>query len=84
MELSLKNHTGKKLSSNNYFFLIGDQKQATLQFKEMQKEMLRLNAKYTYGNYYRIYPEMINKAGVRYESDIQIPCAEGFGERNTE
>ena len=46
--------------------------------------MLRLNAKYTYGNYYRFYPEMINKAGVRYESDIQIPCAEGFGERNTE
>lgn len=84
VELSLKNHTGKKLSSNNYFFLIGDQKQATLQFKEMQKEMLRLNAKYTYGNYYRFYPEMINKAGVRYESDIQIPCAEGFGERNTE
>ncbi|MFI3322408.1 MAG: hypothetical protein R3Y50_07790 [Rikenellaceae bacterium] len=79
VELSLTDKDGKEISANEYFFLIGDQKEATLEFNKMNKEMLESSQEYTGGNYLRYYPEVLNEDGKTYESGTQIPRAKGFG-----
>ncbi|MFI3278233.1 MAG: hypothetical protein SNH28_05535, partial [Rikenellaceae bacterium] len=79
VELQLLGDKGEQLSSNEYFFLIGDQKSASAEFKKMGVEMQRNSQKYRYGNYYYFYPAMIDEDGESYQSGTEIPRAKGFG-----
>lgn len=78
VHLKLKNNTDEILSANEYLFLIGDQAEASAQFKEMRKAIVQKNSKYTYGNYYRFFPKMIREDGRDHQSDTQHPKAKGF------
>lgn len=81
IELALLDKNAKELSSNNYMFLIGDQATASKKFKEMGDAIRQRNGKYTYGNYYRFFPDMIRENGKDHQSDIQHPRAKGFPEK---
>lgn len=78
VHLNLKDKNDDLLSANEYMFLIGDQKAASVEFKEMQKRLTKKNSNYTYGNYYRFFPEMIRIDGKDHESDTQYPKAKGY------
>ena len=78
VELALNDDTGKLISNNNYFFLVGNQAQASAQFKEMGKRLVEKNSKYTYGNYYRFFDSMTRQNGQDYETDNEKPKAQGF------
>lgn len=78
IELTLLDKSGKQISHNDYFFLIGDQEKASAQFKKMGKTLINNNGKYTYGNYYRFFDDMTRRNGQDYKSGIQKPKAEGF------
>ncbi|MFY0627089.1 MAG: hypothetical protein JXR07_12390 [Reichenbachiella sp.] len=79
IELELKNKSGKVISANNYFFLIGDQKKDSERFKEWKQERLDLENKYgTYGSYYHYFDEMTGENGAKYQSGNQTPRASGF------
>ena len=82
VELTLTDKGGKEISTNKYFFLIGDQAEATKQFNEMNKKMSKSLREYTNGNYYRYYPAMIQTDGQNYNSEIEVPVAIGFGNAN--
>ncbi|MFI3333328.1 MAG: sugar-binding domain-containing protein [Rikenellaceae bacterium] len=79
VEMSLKDKSGKELSANEYFFLIGDQKEATKVMNEMNKEMGRDILKYTNGNYLRYFPSIVGDDGESWNSQTEIPRAKGYG-----
>lgn len=79
VELQLKDASGQLISSNDYFFLIGDQKEATKQFNAMRDERRVLESEYGYGNYYRFFDDMTGGQGKVYQSGTEIPRARGFG-----
>ncbi len=79
VELSLVDKHGGEISSNEYFFLIGDQAQATIEFNKMNKQMGESISKHTSGNYLRYYPAFVNEEGESYQSGTQTPRAKGFG-----
>ena len=79
VELSLKDKSGKELSANNYFFLIGDQKAATLRMNEMHKEEQKSISTYTNGNYMRYFPSLTQEDGANYNSQTEVPRAKGYG-----
>ncbi|MFI3248433.1 MAG: hypothetical protein R3Y39_04815 [Rikenellaceae bacterium] len=79
VEMSLTDKSGNELSKNNYFFLIGDQKEATLRMNEMNKEESESISKYTNGNYLRYFPAIVGEGGENYNSQIEIPRAYGYG-----
>ncbi len=79
VEMELKSKEGKIISSNNYFFLIGDQKAAAARFQEMKDERLKLENKYGgYGTYYFEFDELIREKNKDYQSGQDIPKARGF------
>lgn len=78
MELTLSDATGKQISRSDYLFLIGDQTAAKKQFKEWGVQLRAKNLKYTYGNYYRFFPELTREQGKDYQSDTEHPRASGF------
>ena len=77
-ELSLKDNVGQELSANDYMLLIGDKEKAAQKFKEMGEEIRARNSKYSYGNYHRFFPDMINENGKSYQSRTEVPRARGF------
>lgn len=79
VHLTLKNK--EVISENDYMFLIGDQKKASAHMKAMQKEMMGRVREYTYGNYLRFFPSMVNQDGANRESDMQTPRAVGFPQK---
>ncbi len=79
VEMSLKDKNGKELSANHYFFLIGDQKEATLRMNEMNLEERASISKHTNGNYLRYYPAIVGEDGESYNSQNEIPRAKGYG-----
>ncbi len=79
VELELKDTSGKLISANNYFFLIGDQKAAAKRFVEWRDERIKLETEYGYGNYYRFYDDITGGKGKTYQSGTQTPRARGFG-----
>ncbi len=79
--LELTDKSGKVISANDYFFLIGDQEAASAQFKEWMKKRAALESKYDYGNYFRFFDEITRQNGKNYESGIQIPRAAGYPEK---
>ncbi len=81
VEMKLKDKSGKVLSENEYFFLIGDQKEATAYVNKMQKEESASGQKYTGGNYLRYYPAITGEDGVGYHSSTEIPRAKGYGKK---
>ena len=84
IHLSLKDKSGKIISSNEYLFLIGDQAKATKQFNAMRQSMVEKNGKYSYGNYYRFFDEMTKENGQDYQSDTEHPKAKGFNQKSAE
>ncbi|TXG34772.1 beta-mannosidase [Seonamhaeicola maritimus] len=80
VELELTDTSGKVVSKNDYFFLIGNQKEATKKFQAWRDERHKLEAKYGYPNYYRFYDDFTGGEGKSYQSGTQIPRARGFGE----
>ncbi len=79
VELELKNKKGEVISHNDYFFLIGDQAEATKYFNEWQK--IRLESENAdggagYGSYYHYFPALTGEE--KYESGTQTPRAYGF------
>ena len=78
VELSLSDKSGKVISQNDYFFLIGDQQKASAQFKEMMDARKKLESKFGYANYFRFFPEFTNPDEHKYESGQQVPRAAGF------
>ncbi|MGD1893524.1 MAG: glycoside hydrolase family 2 protein [Cyclobacteriaceae bacterium] len=76
IELELVGEDGEQLSTNEYLLLIGDQEQASAQFKEMGREINQTIGKYTYGNYYRFFPELNGEQG--WDSETDTPRAKGF------
>ena len=79
VELELKNKKGEVISHNDYFFLIGDQAEATKHFNEWQK--IRLESENAdggagYGSYYHYFPALTGEE--KYESGPQTPRAYGF------
>ncbi len=81
VEMSLKDKSGKELSKNNYFFLIGDQKEATKVMNKMNVEERESTAKYTGGNYLRYYPMITGEDGGNWQSGVDIPRAKGYGKK---
>jgi beta-mannosidase len=78
VELLLHDKSGNHISSNDYFFLIGDQVKASEQFKEKGRKLVKKNSRYTYGNYYRFFDEMTRENGKDYKSGSEKPKAQGF------
>ncbi|TXE07104.1 beta-galactosidase [Seonamhaeicola algicola] len=75
VNLELKNTNGVVVSKNDYFFLIGNQKEATKKFNAWGKERQKLEAEYGYPNYYRFYDDHTNET---YQTKTQTPKARGF------
>lgn len=63
IHVSLRDRSGKELSANAYRLLIGDQETARKKMQAMGKELSNSTNNYTYGNYYRFFPEMIQGRG---------------------
>ncbi len=79
VEMTLKSKKGEVLSANEYFFLIGDQREATLVMNAMNKEMNSDIVKYTNGNYLRYFPSITGENGESWNSQTEIPRAKGYG-----
>ncbi|WP_282039271.1 glycoside hydrolase family 2 protein [Saccharicrinis aurantiacus] len=73
--LKLSDKKGNALSENDYFFLIGDQAEATKKFNKMKEVRVKNESKYKYGNYYRFFDDIDNKT---YDSGTQHPKAFGY------
>lgn len=79
--LEMTDKNGKVISANDYFFLIGDQQEATKYFNQWQKKRIEQENKYgRYGSYYHFYEEFTGQNGKKYESGTQTPRAIGFKE----
>lgn len=76
VQLTLLDRTEKVLSSNEYMLLIGDQEAARQKMQEMGRQMSTRSHEYTYGNYYRFFPQMIGEDDGA--EDEGPPRAEGF------
>jgi len=76
--LTLTDISKNIISENEYLFLIGDQEKATKAFNQMQKAMQQKNAKYTYGNYYRFFDDMIRENNKDHDSQTNHPKASGY------
>ncbi len=61
--------------------LIGDQQEATKHMQKLRKGEEKITRDFTYGNYYGFFPAMSGEGGQRWESQVQVPQAKGFGNR---
>jgi beta-mannosidase len=85
VQLSLLDANGKDLSQNQYMLLIGDQADARKRMKAMGQEQAESNKAFTYGNYYRFFPDMIQQNDKDWQSQTQTPRANLFSpERSKE
>ena len=78
VELELRGTDGALLSSNTYMLLIGDQEEASAKMKAMGEELRKLNDTYTYGNYYRFFPDMTREDDRDHQSQVDVPRAQRF------
>lgn len=76
--LELTDNDGKVLSSNEYMFLIGDQKEASEKFKKMGQEIRDRNTDYSYGNYYRFFEQYTGENKQELESKTDTIKTRGF------
>ncbi|WP_066631467.1 glycoside hydrolase family 2 protein [Labilibacter marinus] len=75
VHLNMRDSKGKSISANEYLFLIGDQKEASAQFKKMGEESRKRTGEFTYGNYFRFFENVVRENGKDYESDVEQPRA---------
>jgi beta-mannosidase len=61
VHLSLWDADGNRLSQNRYMLLIGDQADARQRMKAMGQEQGESSKAFTYGNYYRFFPDMLQQ-----------------------
>ncbi|WP_146528686.1 glycoside hydrolase family 2 protein [Novipirellula artificiosorum] len=76
IQLSLLDREGESLSQNQYMLLIGDQAEARNRMKAMGQEKSSSNNVFTYGNYYRYFPDMIQQNDNDWQSQTQMPRAD--------
>ncbi|GAG47908.1 unnamed protein product, partial [marine sediment metagenome] len=76
--LSLLDEQDQEISVNEYLLLIGDHEQATKRMHLMGEALHKNAREYTYGNYYRFYPDMIKSGGSDWQTEEDIPRARGF------
>ncbi len=69
----------RRSRSNRYMLLIGDQKEATQHMQELRKNAEKISNTFSYGNYYGLFPQIDGSSKQGWESQVQIPRAEGFG-----
>jgi beta-mannosidase len=81
LKLELTDKSGKIISGNDYFFLIGDQEAVTKKFNEMWDTRRANESKYHYGNYYRFYPALTGEDGKSYQSGTENPVPFGYPEK---
>jgi beta-mannosidase len=79
VHLSLVNNQGSEISANEYLLLIGDQQAARLRMQELGKAQSTSSRDFTYGNYYRFFPDMMKQNGHDWQGTTQVPRAAGFG-----
>lgn len=77
--LSLMDDQGKEISANEYMLLIGDQEAAREKMRELGAILSESSNEFTYGNYYRFFPEMIKQNDQDWQTETQTPRAAGFG-----
>jgi beta-mannosidase len=82
--LSLTDIQGREISTNKYLLLIGDQQAARRKMRELGSLRSATNNEFTYGNYYRFFPDMIQHKAQTRQREKQIPRATGFGEADEE
>ncbi len=75
VSLSLVDSEDTEISANEYMLLIGDQETARARMQELGKVQTRSSDDFTYGNYYRFFPDMIKQDGRDWQGDSQIPRA---------
>ncbi|SDX79045.1 beta-mannosidase [Lutibacter oricola] len=78
VEVELTDSNGTVLSSNNYMFLIGDQKADAAKFDKMGEEIRNRNTEYSYGNYYRFFEKMTGENKKTLESKTDTIKTRGF------
>lgn len=78
VSLSLIDSQGIEISANQYRLLIGDQQAAREKMKALGKAQSESNNAFTYGNYYRFFPDMVNQNNRDWQSTVQTPQAAGF------
>ncbi|SNR31196.1 beta-mannosidase [Lutibacter agarilyticus] len=76
--MELTDENGTILSSNEYMFLIGNQKEASEKFKVMGEKIRERNGIYSYGNYYKFFDILTGENGEEYESEKDIIKPRGF------
>ncbi|WP_298368318.1 sugar-binding domain-containing protein [uncultured Lutibacter sp.] len=76
--MELSDDKGTVLSSNEYMFLIGNQKEASDQFKKMGEKIRERNGIYTYGNYYRFFEKLTGENKQELESKTDVIKTRGF------
>jgi len=80
INLSLLDSQGREISANEYMLLIGDQEAARKKMRELGSLLSANSNEFTYGNYYRFFPDMIKPKDGDWQGETQIPRAAGFGE----
>ena len=79
VNLELTDKDGKVISKNDYFFLIGDQKEATTKFNAWKTERLEQeNTHGGYGSYYHYFKEFTGQDGAKYDNGTITPRAIGY------
>ena len=80
VSLSLTDSEGGQVSANEYMLLIGDQQAARKKMQELGKSLSKSSNDFTYGNYYRLFPDMIKQDDHDWQGKTQTPRAAGFGD----
>lgn len=80
VNLSLTDDQGEDISANEYMLLIGDQQAARRKMRELGSDMSDSSNEFTYGNYYRFFPDMVKQKDGDWQGETQVPRAAGFGE----
>lgn len=78
VKMELTAEDGTVLSSNDYMFLIGNQKEASAKFKVMGEKVRERNGIYSYGNYYKFFDILTGENGEEYKSKKDIIKPRGF------
>jgi len=58
--------------------LIDDQEEATERMPQMRQGQDKRTSAFTYANYYRFFPDMINQDDRDWQGQVQVPQAGGF------
>ncbi len=70
---------GDEISANQSMLLIGEQEASRKKMRELGAIRSESSNEFTYGNYYRFFPEMSKQKDQDWQSETRTPRAAGFG-----